>query len=237
MEQLLTTAALIAGGIFAVWILFADPGEEEGKGEMNMAMLGALFMIPVIILLIIGIVLFLPILLGIALVVLLVYAAYQAVRWFLTREREEKPERKGEGRTRKMIQDTIERMKSSSRSVLDSRPVRVFRERTKFVTVRTRKAIAETGKLFKERTKRTTQRIREGGFKRVQETMRRVRSSDPRNGNMRKSVGEVFRKSKERAVRVRESLRLHTHDPLGNMRKIGWNTRKHLGEVYHHRKK
>jgi len=128
-------------------------------------------------------------------------------------------------------------MKSSSRSVLDSRPVRVFRERTKFVTVRTRKAIAETGKLFKERTKRTTQRIREGGFKRVQETMRRVRSSDPRNGNMRKSVGEVFRKSKERAVRVRESLRLHTHDPLGNMRKIGWNTRKHLGEVYHHRKK
>ncbi|TSC59997.1 MAG: hypothetical protein Greene041662_289, partial [Candidatus Peregrinibacteria bacterium Greene0416_62] len=47
MNQILTTAALIAGGIFAVWILFTDPAGEDGKGEMNPALLGALVMIPV----------------------------------------------------------------------------------------------------------------------------------------------------------------------------------------------
>src|SRR3989338_11357198 len=93
MEQILTTAALIAGGIFAVWILFTDPGGEDGKGEMNTALLGALLMIPVIILVIIGVVLFLPILLGIIVVLFLAYGAYLGIKWLLTREREEKEER------------------------------------------------------------------------------------------------------------------------------------------------
>lgn len=323
MEQILTTAALIAGGVFAVWILFADPGGEDGKGEVNTALLGALLMIPVIILLIIGIVLFLPVLLGIALLIFLVYAAYRAVRWFLTRERKEKPQRFEEGGVCKPVRRAVERISRS-------RPVHALRD----VTVRTRRVIADTGRSLKERTKRTAKRMSDEGPKRFRETVRRIRSSKPSRKKISESVREVFRQGKERVTRAQESFRehivdrsqrekhepplsvrddrmekapdqskkrewradvyanrsqgfsmrerwsrwrsalirmpaqsiadgkkdsrqdrsnhalskrvsrkrtasdrSHAHDSLQNMRKIGWSTRKHLGEVYHHRRK
>jgi hypothetical protein len=344
MEKILTTAALVAGGIFAMWILFADPGGEDGKGgEMNMAMIGALFMIPVFILLIIGIVLFLPILLGIALVIFLAYAVFQCIRWFLARERKEKSDRAQEGGVRMFVRSVAKRLKRSSCSVMDSPPVRTLRERTVSVTVRTRKAIVDTGKSLIERAKKETRGVREADSRSFREIMHKIRSSKPSDRKVIENIREVFRKSKERVVRVRDNARkrisdrirlmrhtsdgafaddreeryrdgsrrikkgLHTqrnvehpdvrehrshsvslrerlivwkgafhkkseqrrekgqhavtldrtgqvsasrsakrkkssdrlqnHDPISNMRNIGWSTRKHLGEVYHHRQR
>lgn len=375
MEQILTTAALIAGGIFAMWILFADPGDEEGKGEMNTAMLGALLMVPVIILLIIGIVLLLPVILGIILVIAIAFGAYVLLRKFLTRERSDSQrDEKEQGESRNIFASMFRGIRKTSRSVMDSRPGRALRSATRSATTRTRETLKSTGKSLRKRVSDTTKRVREKGPQRVRETMRKLRSSDPRDHTVSRSVREVFVKSKKRIAQARESLtkrssqrrtdkrsdrdsvsfvvtdvhdeergdvivsrsqksstqnhrtnssmegaqkesavsdrvnsassqksrrtvdniysrnqkqegrgkaslserllrwrgalkkkpgriepdgddlqdrtaskrvakkhaaseRGHAHDPIQNMRKIGWNTRKHLGEVYHHRKR
>src|SRR3989338_1332894 len=138
MEQILTTAALIAGGIFAVWILFTDPGGEDGKGEMN----AALLMIPVIILLIIGVVLFLPILLGIIVVLFLAYGAYLGLKWLLTRERAEKDERQeGKEGEERRLQKAFRNIREAFSSAWNSRPSRAVRERAKEAVITIRKTV------------------------------------------------------------------------------------------------
>ena len=171
MEQILTTAALILGGIFAAWILFSDTLGEEGKGgQMDTAFLGALLMVPLIIIVLIGIVLFLPVLLGIILVLFVAYGAYLGLKWLLTREREERNERKKgeegkEGQEGKegRLQKAFRNIRKTFSNAWNSRPSRVLRERTKGATVTIRKAVKETGGRLKTKVSQRVNDVREKG--------------------------------------------------------------------------
>jgi hypothetical protein len=175
---------------------------------MNMALLGALLLIPVIILLIIGVALFLPVLLGIALVVLLAYAMFQLLRWFFTRERKEKPKRTEEGGIRTAARSAVERIRQSRRAILDSRPVRSVRERT----AQTRKVIADRGTSLKARTQRSIKIICDEGPKRFRETVQNARFSKPSGKKVAKRFREVIDKGKVRVERVRERFTRRVSD-------------------------
>ena len=236
MEQILTTAALIAGGIFAVWILFTDPGGEDGKGEMNTALLGALLMIPVIILLIIGVVLFLPILLGIIVVLFLAYGAYLGLKWLLTRERAEKDERQeGKEGEERRLQKAFRNIREAFSSAWNSRPSRAVRERAKEAVITIRKTVKGTGGRLKTRV---SERVRE--VRKSKEQAERVGTYEEQRDEQSSSASAENPSRKTANMRSRKNRsteRSHADDPLTNMRKIGWNTRGHLGEVYHHRRK
>src|SRR3989338_2983773 len=224
MEQILTTAALIAGGIFAVWILFTDPGGEDGKGEMNTALLGALLMIPVIILLIIVVVLFLA------------CGAYLGLKWLLTRERAEKDERQeGKEGEERRLQKAFRNIREAFSSAWNSRPSRAVRERAKEAVITIRKTVKGTGGRLKTRV---SERVRE--VRKSKERAERVGTYEEQRDAQSSSASAENPSRKTANMRSRKNRsteRSHADDPLTNMRKIGWNTRGHLGEVYHHRRK
>ena len=89
MEQTLTLLAFAAAALFSLWILLTDPASEDVHSGIDTAFLGALLMLPVIILLIAGIILLVPIVAAIALVLLVLYGIFMALRWFLTRDRDD----------------------------------------------------------------------------------------------------------------------------------------------------
>lgn len=256
MEQILTTAALIVGGIVAVWILFSDTLGEDGKsGQMDTTLLFAFLMIPLIVAVLIGIVLFLPVLLGIILVLALAYGAYQALQWLLTREREEKGEKRenGEGRFSKALR----KMRESFSSVWNAQATRRMRERTKEATVAVRTIVQE------KRSRRHSDRA--DHFQSVGRKITDTRNAedDELSHQKEQSSSVRSRHTKWRSALRRNpqkrgvpdpsasgeshmeensmshknppaSERGHAHDPLANMRRIGWSTRRHLGDVHHH---
>lgn len=203
----------MVGGMFAVWIMFADPGGEDGKGELNTALLGAVLMIPVIILVIVGIVVFLPVLLGIVLVIALAYGAYRAIRWFLASRPEGKTQSTDaheEGMARKALRSIRGFFKRCSDVLRHSSVTRAMRERAGRATVSARRVMKETGRSLARSTRGTLMNVREQGRRRVREIARRLHpSSDERSAkkHLGRHVGDVVAKSTKRVLSFRGGRR------------------------------